>query len=90
MSDTRKLLSDAIDRWERWAAGEMFLVEHLHPRARARLLDDLEAIAPVVGGVFVRIVDTSTGGQKVSAAMNATFEGAATSTSKPKGKKAGA
>lgn len=39
--DTRKLLSDAIDRWDRWAGGEMFLAERLHPRAKARLLADL-------------------------------------------------
>lgn len=41
MTDTRKLLSDAIDRWERWAAGEMFIAEHLHPRARARLMSEI-------------------------------------------------
>ena len=79
--DTRKALSDVIDRWERWAAGEMFLAEHLHPRARARLLDDLEAIAPATGCEFGRIVEPD-------ADMVASM--ADVRASKPKGKKAGA
>lgn len=43
----RSAIEAVVTKWERWAAGEMFLHEHLHPRAKSALIVSLaEALSP--------------------------------------------